>query len=127
MDIVAKFLGHDIRIHREFYRLPDETLQVAKVSKLLLAMENGTFLKCKGKNLEDIDVNLDEDIVLEGESDSDDDDDRDKSNIPEIDLEEESDDEDDESYFPEEEKKKKGIKQSRKGTNLEFHTILCYV
>jgi len=37
MDQLANFLGHDIRIHREFYRLPDETLQLAKISKVLVA------------------------------------------------------------------------------------------
>uniref|UniRef100_A0A9J8A5I7 SET domain-containing protein n=1 Tax=Cyprinus carpio carpio TaxID=630221 RepID=A0A9J8A5I7_CYPCA len=34
MDQLATFLGHDIRVHREFYRLPESTLQLAKVSKL---------------------------------------------------------------------------------------------
>ena len=37
MDQLANFLGHDIRIHREFYRLPEKTLQLAKVSKVLMA------------------------------------------------------------------------------------------
>ena len=39
LDIVANFLGHDIRTHREYYRLPTSTIQVAKVTKLLMAME----------------------------------------------------------------------------------------
>ncbi len=37
-DQLADFLGHDIRIHRSFYRLPQEVLQKAKVAKLLLAL-----------------------------------------------------------------------------------------
>lgn len=28
-DVLATFLGHDIRIHREFYRLPQDTIQVS--------------------------------------------------------------------------------------------------
>ena len=52
LDILAKFMGHDINIHREFYRLPEETLEVARVSKLLLALENEGDLA--GKTLEDI-------------------------------------------------------------------------
>jgi integrase len=28
LDVVAAFLGHDIRVHREFYRLPSDTIQV---------------------------------------------------------------------------------------------------
>ena len=42
LDIVAQFLGHDVRTHREHYRLPTSTVQVAKVTKLLLEMEKGT-------------------------------------------------------------------------------------
>ena len=30
MNMLANFLGHDISIHREFYRLPEDTLQLAK-------------------------------------------------------------------------------------------------
>lgn len=42
-DILATFQGHDIRVHREFYRLPESTLQVAKVSKILHGINNGTI------------------------------------------------------------------------------------
>ena len=41
MDLVAQYMGHDIRIHREYYRLPSSTLQLAKVSKILVAMDSG--------------------------------------------------------------------------------------
>jgi len=51
MDQLANFLGHDIRVHREFYRLPESTLQLAKVSKLLMAMEKGKLSDVKGKGL----------------------------------------------------------------------------
>jgi hypothetical protein len=34
LDALAAFLGHDIRVHREFYRLPEHVMQTAKVSKL---------------------------------------------------------------------------------------------
>ncbi|KAL3882846.1 hypothetical protein ACJMK2_029150 [Sinanodonta woodiana] len=49
MDLLAQFMGHDIRI-----------LQVAKLSKLFLAMENGTLTNNAGKRLEDIDIQFDE-------------------------------------------------------------------
>lgn len=39
MDILAIFLGHDIIVHREYYRLPEGTLELAKVSKVLIALE----------------------------------------------------------------------------------------
>ena len=28
LDVLAQFLGHDFRVHREFYRLPEDTIQV---------------------------------------------------------------------------------------------------
>lgn len=57
MDQLATFLGHDIRVHREFYRLPESTLQLAKVSKLLIAMEKGNLSDLQGKGLDDIEIN----------------------------------------------------------------------
>ena len=54
LDILAQFMGHDVRVHREYYRLPQETLQIAKVAKLLLASEKGE--KISGKRLEEIEV-----------------------------------------------------------------------
>lgn len=32
-DIIANFMGHDIRIHREYYRPPAQTLQMAKSAR----------------------------------------------------------------------------------------------
>ncbi|PIK58106.1 hypothetical protein BSL78_04962 [Apostichopus japonicus] len=65
LDVLANFLGHDVRIHREFYRLPDPAIQVAKVSKLLVALEGnsgdpGTLLQ--GRNLDELELNQDEEI-----------------------------------------------------------------
>lgn len=54
LDVLAGFLGHDVRIHREYYRLPDDVLQLAKVSKLLIELENGNIQKHKGKCLDEI-------------------------------------------------------------------------
>lgn len=54
LDVVANFMGHDIAVHRQFYRLPEETTQLAKVSKLLMAMEKGAIGSLRGKNLDDI-------------------------------------------------------------------------
>ena len=58
LDLLASFLGHNIQVHREFCRLPENTLHVTKVSKLLLAMEHGDTVALSGKTLDDIDVNL---------------------------------------------------------------------
>lgn len=59
MDQLANFLGHDIRIHREFYRLPEKTLQLAKISKVLMALEQGRMSEFHGKNLDEIVINPD--------------------------------------------------------------------
>ena len=58
LDLLSAFLGNDIRVHREFYRLPERTLQVAKESKLLLAMERGETITLHGQNFDDIDVDV---------------------------------------------------------------------
>lgn len=62
-DILANFIGQDIRVHREFYRLPEATVQVAKVAKLLLTMENGGKKLPAGQSLDDI--QLDDETILE--------------------------------------------------------------
>ena len=56
MDQLADFMGHDIRVHRKFYRLPEGTLQLAKISKVLLALEQGRVAEFKGKNLDEINL-----------------------------------------------------------------------
>lgn len=56
LDQLANFLGHDIRVHRDFYRLPEATIEIAKISKLLLAMEKGSLPKFQGKSLGEIEI-----------------------------------------------------------------------
>lgn len=56
MDQLANFLGHDIRIHHEIYRLPDKTLQFAKISKVLMALEQGRLVDFHGKSLDEIKI-----------------------------------------------------------------------
>ena len=62
LDLLAGFLGHDIHVHRNFYRLPQDTLQLAKISKLLIAYDRGQIAAFKGKNLDDIDINEEADM-----------------------------------------------------------------
>ncbi|KAK2859737.1 hypothetical protein Q5P01_004357 [Channa striata] len=56
MDDLGDFLGHDIRVHRQYYRLPEGTLQLAKISKVLMAQERGQLHQFKGKNLDEISI-----------------------------------------------------------------------
>lgn len=60
LDLLARFLGHDIRVHQEFYRLPEQTLHLAKVSKVLLHMESGAIANLAGKSLDGIVLQDDE-------------------------------------------------------------------
>ena len=59
-DIMATFQGHDIRIHREIYRLPEETMQIAKVAKLLYCINDDSIAKYKGKDFDEITFNYDD-------------------------------------------------------------------
>jgi hypothetical protein len=54
IDWLARHLGHDIRTHREYYRLHESTIEIAKVSKLLLAVDRPGELI--GKSLDEIDI-----------------------------------------------------------------------
>lgn len=67
MDMVADFMGHDIRVHKEFYRLPNDVIQVAKLSKVFLAAERGHIGKYAGKSLADITIEGEE-LIEEIES-----------------------------------------------------------
>lgn len=53
-DWLARHLGHDIRIHRDFYRLHESAIELTKVSRILLAVDSGKTASFYGKNLEDI-------------------------------------------------------------------------
>ncbi|GFS10388.1 hypothetical protein ElyMa_001322100 [Elysia marginata] len=50
MDILASHIGHDIRVHREYYmyRLPQDVLETAMVGKLLVMMERGALHEATG-------------------------------------------------------------------------------
>ncbi|KAL3999238.1 PRA1 family protein 2 [Sarotherodon galilaeus] len=78
LDQVADFLGHDIRVHCKFYRLPVPTTQLAKISKLLLTLEKRHLSQIQGKSLDEIEIEdeiaLSDDETKDSESESDDDD-----------------------------------------------------
>ncbi|XP_026213268.1 uncharacterized protein LOC113160291 [Anabas testudineus] len=54
LEQVARFIGHDIRVHCDYYHQTDKTFQVAKIGKLLFATEHGAGL-LKGKSLKPLD------------------------------------------------------------------------
>ncbi|XP_048032130.1 uncharacterized protein LOC125267237 isoform X1 [Megalobrama amblycephala] len=65
LDQLADFLGHNIAVHRKHYRLPEGTLQLAKISKVLLALEKGRLGEYKGKNLDEIQLDVTEAVDVD--------------------------------------------------------------
>lgn len=55
-DWLARHLGHDIRVHREFYRLHESAVELTKVSRLLMVVDEGKVNKFSGKKLADINL-----------------------------------------------------------------------
>lgn len=60
LDSLASFMGHDINIHRKFYRLPNDVIEVAKMSKLLLSLEQGGLKKQGGRTLDELQFSLED-------------------------------------------------------------------
>ena len=65
LDSLASFLGHDIKVHRNFYRMPENTVQVAKIGKILMGLESGQISEFKGKSLDEIEMDADEELELQ--------------------------------------------------------------
>lgn len=53
LDWLARHMGHDIQIHREYYRLHASTLELAKVSKILAVVDKGNISEYIGKPLDE--------------------------------------------------------------------------
>lgn len=71
LDQLADFLEHDINVESHFYRLPEGTLQLAKISKLLLALEQGRLAAFKGKSLDDVNIDPEENVHVDSDRDGD--------------------------------------------------------
>uniref|UniRef100_A0A1I8J1L2 C2H2-type domain-containing protein n=2 Tax=Macrostomum lignano TaxID=282301 RepID=A0A1I8J1L2_9PLAT len=68
---LSNHLGHSLNVHHNFYRLHENTIELAKVGKLLLAIEAGRFDQLKGKTIEEIDVNdIEIDYDIDDKSDA---------------------------------------------------------
>lgn len=69
---LATFMGHTIGVHTNNYRLPDDIFQTAKIAKILLLMEKGGAAAYKGKGLDEININLEENLLQEVDNEDDD-------------------------------------------------------
>jgi len=63
MESLASFMGHDIRVHTQFYRLPLDVVQVARVAKIFLAAEQGRISEYAGKQLSEISIDDKEQVA----------------------------------------------------------------
>lgn len=66
---LAKFMGHTAKENSEWYKLPSDINQTAKVSKILLLAQDRSIEKFKGRNLNDIQLDP---TIIETRLDSDD-------------------------------------------------------
>lgn len=67
LDTLAQFLGHDIRVHRKFYRLPNDVVQTSQIAKIFMLMETGELAKHKGKTLDELMVDVMDDTGIVSE------------------------------------------------------------
>lgn len=58
LEWLSRHLGHDLTVHKEFYRLSESTVELTKVSRLLLALDEGKKLgsNIAGKKLSEIKI-----------------------------------------------------------------------
>ena len=73
MEWLARHMGHELNIHKDFYRLHDSTIEIAKVSRLLMAIDSGRASKFVGKQLDEIKLDDFQQGDLENEDGNDED------------------------------------------------------
>ncbi|XP_039978355.1 LOW QUALITY PROTEIN: uncharacterized protein LOC120786776 [Xiphias gladius] len=56
LEQLARLLGRDIRTDREYYQMPEAAVDIAKISELLSAMENGSLERFEGKSFEEFEI-----------------------------------------------------------------------
>lgn len=54
LDWLARHLGHDVQVHRQYYRLHESALELTKVAKLLMLTEKGKVGRWTGKSLTEL-------------------------------------------------------------------------
>ena len=57
---VADFLGHDLRVHDQYYRMHTDAVNLAKVTKLLYMVDSGKLEDAYSKDLDTIQPTLDD-------------------------------------------------------------------
>lgn len=68
LEQLAQFMGHTSKTHNEWYRLPSDIYQTAKISKVLLLSQNNDINQYKGCSLQEISIT--DDIIETSPCDS---------------------------------------------------------
>lgn len=68
LEQLATFMGHTTKTHTEWYRLPSDIYQTAKVAKDLLLAQNNSIEQYKGKKLDELELDH---HIIETQDDSD--------------------------------------------------------
>lgn len=55
---VAEHLGHSLAVHRKFYRQSLDSVEIAKISKLMYLADHGKMNQVKGMTLDSVDTFL---------------------------------------------------------------------
>lgn len=53
---LSDYMGHSLNIHKNFYRLHDSVIELAKVSRVLMAVDITEIAKYQGQRLEDMNI-----------------------------------------------------------------------
>ncbi|KAK9717198.1 Transposase IS4 [Popillia japonica] len=69
LEQLATLMGHSTKTHSEWYRLPSDLYQTAKVSKILLLAQNNSIDRYKGCNLNELE--LEDEVIDETQDESD--------------------------------------------------------
>ncbi|XP_060574196.1 uncharacterized protein LOC132731915 [Ruditapes philippinarum] len=69
---LARHMGHELSVHRRFYRLQDDVIELAKVSRLLMSVEEGKAAQFAGCTLDDINLEDFEEVEEEDVGDDED-------------------------------------------------------
>lgn len=59
MNMLAQFMGHDVQTHTELYRPLEDMLQLVKLSRLFLLMEQGSVKNLLGRTLDNVLLEVD--------------------------------------------------------------------
>ena len=62
---VAEHLGHSLEIHGKFYRMPLDSVETAKITKLMYLIDHCKMNEVRGLNLDEVDTVISRDNIIQ--------------------------------------------------------------